>query len=150
MIRPYHAQDKQQLLALLSLNTPRFFAPSEAADFADYLNSHVEGYFIVEAAEQIVGCGGINYFPEEATARLSWDIIHPDYQAQGIGRELTFYRIREIKKNPTIKMILVRTTQLVYRFYEKMGFTLEKTEKDFWAPGFDLYQMKMQLTNTSE
>jgi ribosomal protein S18 acetylase RimI-like enzyme len=42
-------------------------------------------------------------------------------------------------------MIIVRTSQLAYKFYQKVGFELEKTEKDFWAKGFDLYQMKMNL-----
>ena len=38
----------------------------------------------------------------------------------------------------------LRTTQLAFQFYEKMGFELDKTKKDFWAKGFDLYQMKMK------
>lgn len=149
MLRPYLPQDKQNLLTLLKLNTPRFFDPSEAADFADYLEHHREDYFVVELGENIVGCGGINYFPEAAVARLSWDVIHPDCQGQGIGRELVLYRMDRIKKNQAIKTILVRTTQLVYRFYEKMGFALEKIERDFWAPGFDLYQMQMTLSRNS-
>jgi ribosomal protein S18 acetylase RimI-like enzyme len=37
---------------------------------------------------------------------------------------------------------MVRTSQHAWRFFEKMGFELQKTEKNFWAPGFDLYQMK--------
>jgi len=150
MIRPYHKSDKSQLLALLNLNIPRFFAPSEVADFADYLENHVEQYFVVELEGNIVGCGGINYFPEAATARISWDIIHPHYQGKGMGRALMLHRINEIKKDPAIQTILVRTTQLVYPFYEKLGFVLEKTEKNFWAPGFDLYQMKRPTSDKSD
>lgn len=149
MIRPYLPHDEQNLLTLLKLNTPRFFDPSEAADFADYLENHLEDYFVVEVEGNIVGCGGINYFLEEATARLSWDIVHPDYQGRGIGKTLTQHRINEIEKNSEINTILVRTTQLVYLFYEKMGFAIEKTKEDFWAPGFDLYQMKMPLPRDS-
>lgn len=145
IIRPYQPRDKPQLLALLNLNIPHFFAPSEAADFTGYLDNHVETYFVVEEDENIVGCGGINYFPEEATARISWDIVHPDHQGKGIGRALLLHRIDDIKTNSSIKIIIVRTTQLTYPFYKKIGFELEKTEKNFWAPGFDFYQMKMPL-----
>lgn len=145
MIRSYQSVDKPQLLALLNLNIPRYFAHSEVADFSDYLDNNVEAYFVIEEAKHIVGCGGINYFPREATARISWDIIHPDYHGQGMGRALTLHRINEIKKNPAIKTILVRTTQLTYHFYEKMGFELERIEKEFWAKGFDLYQMRMTI-----
>jgi [ribosomal protein S18]-alanine N-acetyltransferase len=142
MIRAYHPSDKNQLLALLNLNIPRFFDPAEAADFAEYLENHREDYFVVVQDGVLVGCGGINYFLHESTARLSWDIIHPGYQGKGIGRELTLHRINAIRNKPAIKTIMVRTTQWVYPFYEKMGFELEKTEKDFWAQGLDLYLMK--------
>ena len=145
MIRPYHSGDKPQLLTLLNLNVPRYFARSEVADFSNYLDNHVETYFVIEEADHTVGCGGINYFPQEATARISWDIIHPDYHGQGIGRALTLHRIDEIKKKPSVKKIIVRTTQLTYQFYGKMGFELEKVERDYWAKGFDLYQMKISL-----
>ena len=148
MIRKYIEKDKPDLIKLLRLNTPRFFSPSEEKDFIDYLNRHSENYFVVEKSNQIIGAGGINYgFDNGTTARISWDMIHPNKQGKGIGTKLTSYRIDEIKKNTHISKIVVRTTQLVYKFYEKNGFQLEKSEKDFWAEGFDLYEMKIQLNH---
>ncbi|KAA5548879.1 GNAT family N-acetyltransferase [Adhaeribacter rhizoryzae] len=145
MIREYSGEDKNELLNLLRLNTPQYFAPPEEADFINYLDYYREDYFVVENNGQIIGSGGINYFPHNHESRLSWDIIHPDFQGRGIGKELTQHRINLLQNNPAINIVCVRTTQLVYQFYQKMGFVLEKTEKDFWAPGFDLYQMKMIL-----
>jgi len=73
-------------------------------------------------------------------------MIHPDYQGHGIGRLLTEHRINHIKHNSKdIELIVVRTTQLVFKFYTKMGFALNKIEQDFWAKGFDLYQMELKL-----
>jgi ribosomal protein S18 acetylase RimI-like enzyme len=40
-----------------------------------------------------------------------------------------------------ITTIMVRTSQLAYKFYEKNGFILKEIEKDYWAKGFDLYSM---------
>ncbi|WP_299756339.1 GNAT family N-acetyltransferase [uncultured Pontibacter sp.] len=147
MIRLYTSDDREKLLALLRLNTPQYFDKAEESDFIDYLHNHLEEYYIVEDQGGIIGSGGINYFPDSGLARISWDIIHPDHQGKGIGKKLTLFRVNRIKENPAIRKIVVRTTQLVYKFYEKAGFTLEKTEKDFWAPGFDLYQMQMPLQN---
>ncbi|GAA0194799.1 GNAT family N-acetyltransferase [Fulvivirga kasyanovii] len=144
-IRPYKEADKEKLLHLIRLNTPQYFDPAEEGDFSDYLDNELETYFVVEDNGQIIGCGGINYFPEEHTARISWDMIHPEAQGKGVGKRLTLHRIEEIKKRKDIKTIVVRTTQLVYPFYEKAGFTLEKTEPDFWAPGYDLYLLKIVL-----
>jgi [ribosomal protein S18]-alanine N-acetyltransferase len=148
MIRPYTFADKPALLALLQLNVPRYFHASEANDFAEYLDRHLESYFVVEENGEIIGAAGINYFPEDTLARFSWDMVHPDFQGKGIGTKLTRYRIAQIRNTPGISCIVVRTTQLVHPFYRKLGFVLEKTEKDFWAPGFDLYQMRMELPQT--
>lgn len=145
MIRAYNPGDKEEVLKLLRLNIPRFFAPSEEADLVKYLDETVEQYYVVERNGQVIGAGGINYLENRALARISWDIIHPAYQGQGIGNELTRFRIDKIKETPKIKLIQVRTTQLAYRFYEKLGFQLVATEKDFWAQGFDLYDMKMSI-----
>jgi ribosomal protein S18 acetylase RimI-like enzyme len=93
----------------------------------------------------LIGAGGINFTPDGTQARLSWDFLHPDFQRQGMGKKLTLHRIREIKKNPAIRSISVRTSQLAYAFYQKLGFELQKIVKDFWAEGFDLYEMKLDL-----
>jgi [ribosomal protein S18]-alanine N-acetyltransferase len=69
------------------------------------------------------------------------------YKETESEKKLTQYRINQINENPKIELIVVRTTQLVYKFYEKMGFKLEKVEKDFWAKNFDLYQMQMMNKN---
>ncbi|NDK55156.1 GNAT family N-acetyltransferase [Pontibacter fetidus] len=145
MIRPYTSSDKTALIDLLKLNTPLYFAEAEEADFIEYLEQHLEDYFVVEEAGAIVGAGGINYFSDDKIARLSWDIVHPAYQGKRIGSQLTQHRINHIKANPGINTIVVRTTQLAYPFYQKMGFTLVKTEKDYWAKGFDLYEMYLSL-----
>ena len=148
MIRPYKIEDDQALITLLRLNTPQYFAESEEKDFVKYLEKEAEHYFVVEENQQVVGAGGYNFFEEEGLARISWDIVHPDFQGRGIGKQLTLHRINQIKKNPGIKLIVVRTSQLAYPFYQKIGFEVEKTEKDYWAKGLDLYYMTMRSGNS--
>ena len=149
MIRPYIKDDKEKVLDLLRLNTPRYFHAAEEPDLLAYLDNSADHYFVVEKAGEIIGSGGFNLFPEQKTARISWDIIHPAHHGQGIGKQLTLYRLNEIRNNYEVGLITVRTTQLAYRFYEKLGFGLARTEKDFWAKGFDLYQMHLPLTATT-
>lgn len=145
MIRPYIPADKEKVLGLLRLNTPLYFHSSEEPDLLAYLERDAEHYYVVEEAGEIIGSGGFNLFPAQKTARISWDIIHPAHHGKGIGKQLTLHRLNEIRHNHPVELITVRTTQLVYRFYEKLGFELVKTEKDFWAKGFDLYQMNMPV-----
>lgn len=143
MIRKYSSEDKPQVIELLQRNTPEYFAPSEESDFVKYLDNEVEDYFVFEENHRIIGAGGINYFLNENLARISWDMVDPKSQGKGIGKELTQYRIKLLKGNPNIDFIAVRTSQLVHKYYEKMGFELEKIVKDYWAKNYDLYQMKM-------
>lgn len=146
MIRPYKRTDKNEVVELLRLNIPKYFDTTEEVDFIDYLDNHIGSYFVLIDAGSIISAGGINFgFDDGKTARISWDMVHPDMHGKGFGSKLTEFRINEIKKHNQVNKIVVRTTQLVYPFYEKNGFTLEKTEKDYWAPGFDLYQLKIEL-----
>lgn len=131
-IRPYTKNDKTAVLELLRLNTPDFFDPAEEEDLIEYLDKEIEKYFVVATANgEIIGAGGINYFPEEKRARISWDIIRPDSQGKGIGKKLTGYRIDRLNRRRGIDHIIVRTSQIAYKFYEKMGFKVEKSKKTF-------------------
>lgn len=145
MIREFTPADTDALLGLLRLNTPLFFAPEEEADYIHYLQKHIHSYYVLEENNTIVAGGGINFMEDGITARISWDMVSPDVHGKGFGSKLTQYRIEQIKTRPNIKTIEVRTTQLVHPFYEKQGFTLIETVKDYWAKGFDLYRMEMKI-----
>jgi ribosomal protein S18 acetylase RimI-like enzyme len=141
LIREYEGNDKPVLLELLRLNTPQYFSPEEEADLVHYLDHEIEHYFVLEYDHTVVGCGGMNLVDEGATGRISWDILHPDYQGKGLGSVLLRHRVQLLKGMPQVKTITVRTSQLVYKFYEKNGFELEEVVKDYWAPGYDMYRM---------
>ncbi|MEL6810376.1 MAG: GNAT family N-acetyltransferase [Bacteroidota bacterium] len=145
MIRAYQDNDKDRLLELIKLNVPRYFAPDEIADFETYLTQDREDYFVVEDNSVVIGCGGINYVIEDATAYISWDIIHPNFHGKGIGGQLVHFRIAHIQEKASFHTVVVRTSQRTYKFYEKQGFELKSVKKDFWAPGFDLYYMALKL-----
>lgn len=140
-IRTYTPSDQPDVIQLLQLNTPTYFAPEEEADYIDFLHNHIDRYFVAEMEGKVLACGGFNLADGGQTARISWDMVHPDSQGIGIGSALLEYRINEIMKLESVQLISVRTTQLVYKFYEKSGFELKEIAKDFWAPGFDLYNM---------
>ena len=75
-------------------------------------------------------------------------MVHPDHQKMGVGKTLVQYRIEQIRSQDLFNKVIVRTSQLAYLFYQKMGFNLEMTRKNFWATGFDLYQMSMDIYKT--
>ena len=141
-IRDYNTTDKQEVVNLLRLNSPEFFAQEEEADFNNYLETEKEAYFVLLYSGKIVGCGGINFMQNNTTAKISWDIFHPDYQGKSLGKRLLKYRMDKLISTEGIQKIIVRTSQLAYQFYEKVGFELLEIKKDYWAEGIDMYYME--------
>lgn len=141
-IRAYHHSDKNKVIQLLKLNTPTYFSPSEEKDFSDYLDNEIEQYFVVEIEKQIIGSGGINLPNNQSIGVISWGMIHPDFQGQSIGKQLLNHRIQVLKLIPSVKQIIVRTSQHVFPFYEKCGFEITEIIDNYWSEGFHLYKMK--------
>ena len=141
MIRKYNTTDRDKIIQLFRWNTPIYFHPTEETDLVHYLEYQIEDYFVFENNKEILGAGGINYEMESKTAIISWDFVHPQHHKKGIGSELMKHRIEHILSKKDIQLIKVRTSQLSYKFYEKMGFQLKEIKLDYWQKGFHLYLM---------
>ena len=146
-IRPYEKSDKADVINLFRLNTPNYFSTEEEVDLIYFLENEREQYYVVSINKEIVGCGGYNFSEDKSTGIICWDIVHPNFQGKSIGRNLLNYRITQIKNVKSIRKITVRTSQMVYPFYEKHGFTIVEIVKDYWSKGFDLYQMDLLAIN---
>lgn len=145
-IRNYKKKDKDSILQLIDINTPKYFALEEKKDLVYYLDNELEDYFVIEQSGQVIGCGGVNYEDDFKTGIISWDIIHSNFQGRGIGRQLLNHRIDLLRSKKTVNKIVVRTSQLTDKFYEKSGFHLQDVKKDYWAEGFDLYYMVLTIS----
>ena len=145
MIREYKSIDKNAVLELIRLNIPKYFASSEEDDFSRYLDSEIELYYVLLFDKKLVGCGGINFSDNRMTGKISWDILHPEYQGKSLGTYLLEYRIKKLKSIDSVQRITVRTSQLAYKFYEKRSFELLEVKKDYWARGFDMYRMEYKI-----
>ena len=141
-IREYKSIDKSSVMNLIRLNTPEYFAPEEENDFSNYLDNERELYYVLLFNEKIVGCGRINFAKNKTIGKISWDILHPEYQGKSLGTRLLEYRIEKLESIKSVQKITVRTSQVAYQFYEKQGFELKEIKKDYWAKGFDMYKME--------
>ncbi len=141
-IREYEINDKNEVINLIRLNTPEYFAVDEEEDLNKYLEIERELYYVLLYDQKIVGCGGINFTDNNTIGKISWDILHPAYQGKSLGTKLLQHRIAKLNSIDGIQKIIVRTSQLAYKFYEKQGFELFEIKKDYWAKGFDMYNME--------
>jgi len=134
--------DKDTVIDLLQLNTPKYFSPTEEQDLIHYLDNEIDSYFVVEYGTIIIGCGGFNFSENKTIGKISWDIFHPDFQNKGFGSLLLKHRLMKLKEFENIRTISVRTSQFAYKFYEKYDFKLIEKIENYWAHGFDLYSME--------
>lgn len=141
-IREYQTTDKCEVINLIKLNTPKYFAVEEENDINKYLEIERELYYVLLYDQKIVGCGGINFADNHTTGKISWDLFHPDYQGKSLGTRLLKYRIDKLNSIIGLQKITVRTSQIAYKFYEKQGFELFEIKKDYWAEGLDMYHME--------
>ena len=111
-IREYRTTDKDDVMELIRRNTPEYFAAEEEIDLSDYLDREIESYYVLVTNDRIVGCGGINFADDKPVGKISWDIIHPDYQGKSLGKQLLEYRIDKLKSIDRVRKITVRTSQV--------------------------------------
>ena len=145
VIRSAQKQDFKFLSKIFSLNVPKYFDKKELNDFKKYFNSkNLESYFIIESQGKVVGGGGYAY-ENMKTARICWLFIDPNYHGFGFGKKLVNYCIKILKNDRKLSVIEVETSNLTYKFYEKLNFKIEYIKKDYWPNNDDLYFMKIDL-----
>ncbi len=125
---------------------PKYFAPHELGLFADFLEKpDLDEYYVVQEKRDVIACGGLFFDTEKNRAGLAWGMVHADFHGQGIGKKLTQYRIEAFKKSKRTEKIILNTSQHTYRFYEKMGFELQKITPDGFGKGLDNYLMTLKI-----
>jgi N-acetylglutamate synthase-like GNAT family acetyltransferase len=145
MIRPYRPSDQQILVEILKLNVPTYFDQKEIAEFEEYLNEHGTTYLTLEHQDKIVGGAGYLLTDNNTIGHVRWIFFHPNSAGHGFGGEAMEHCLAKFRSVATVRKLIVTTSQLAYRFFEKFGLVLIKTEKDYWGKGLDLYWMEMEV-----
>jgi len=144
-IRPYRQSDIQQVLEIFRLNTPAYFDPSEESGLTKYLEEKGNYFYVAIKDSSIIGGGGYDLPINQHHGMLSWYFVHPNVYGQGVGTALVKQNMSLVRKASYIHKLIVRTSQFAFLFFEKHGFETVEVKKDYWAKGYDLYFMKMDL-----
>ncbi|HKO82296.1 MAG TPA: GNAT family N-acetyltransferase [Chitinophagaceae bacterium] len=142
MIRSYQIPDKEELVQIFKLNTPKYFDPKEVKDFEEYLVQYGDTYLTIEHDNKIVGGAGYYINSKNKSGHITWIFFHPDFAGLGLGKQTVEYCLTIFKSNPAVEKLVVTTSQFAYKFFEKFGYQLIRTEKDYWGQGLDLYLME--------
>lgn len=146
MIRPYKPADKESLLKIFSLNTPKYFDKNEISDFENYLKQNAETYLTIELDNTIVGGTGYYINENDKSGRITWIFFDPNYSGHGLGKQAVQHCLNTLCKDKRVEKFIVTTSQLAYKFFEKFDFRINRIEKNYWGEGLDLYEMEKANT----
>lgn len=146
MIRPFTPADENALIGIFQLNVPQYFDPKEIEDFREYLSRRSDTYLTIEHNGRIAGGAGYDINTAHHSGSITWIFFHPDAAGHGLGKEVVAYCMKIFNADPGIEKLVVTTSQLAWKFFEKCGYQLIRTEKDYWGKGLDLYLMERDNT----
>lgn len=153
-LRRYRPTDFAHCLAIFDSNTPKYFAEHERAEFAQFIQTTTEPYFVVTPAADeasknegapIIGCGGYFLRGNGEDAGLSWGMVANGYHGTGVGRFLLMARLGQICQETRAKRVVLNTSQYTYGFFAKVGFVVNTITKDGFGPGLDDVEMTLDL-----
>lgn len=145
IIRNADHTDLNFLIKIFTLNIPKYFHKKELDDFKKYFNSNnIENYFIIESEGKILGAAGYAY-ENKQTAKICWVFIDPNHHSSGLGTKLVNHCIDILKRDNQLNVIQLETSNLTYKFYEKLNFKTQYIKKQYWPNNDDLYFMNMDL-----
>lgn len=149
--RAYTPDDRAACLAIFDSLTPRFFKAGEKDEFTSFLdgldNDKCRFAVIEDQDSKIIACGGMWMDKGKGVASLCWEMVHKDQQGQGIGHFMLEARIGWMREIPELTHVVASAASHSAGFFQKQGFQVYHTEKDYFGPGLDLLDMKLRLRN---
>ena len=142
--RPYTPDDLESVVSIFRSNIPKYFGPSEETGLREFLSDpRCEDYFVAELDGDIIGAGGIA-LNDDNTVSLCWGMIRADHLGQGLGQELTEFRLEKALQKFGDRPLVISTSQHTQGFYERFGFRLTDHTPDGFGPGIDICKMRLE------
>lgn len=142
ILNAFSEENKKQLLEIFKQNIPTYFAIHELEEFSSNLDIMPESYLCIYSNDKLIGGIGYEMRLSNNSGRINWIFLHPTYFGKGVGKKAVLHCLKILSTQKEVKKYLVRISQLVFPFFEKLGFKTTLIQKDYWAKDLDLYEME--------
>lgn len=142
IIRPFTITDLGKVLEI----ERSCFSPSEAFSesmFGHFFKACPQGFFVAEENQKIIGyIVGCRKGKEGEVISLAVD---PKLRRQGVGGTLLEFLLKDFREEGinTIELFVRIKNPGASKFYQKFGFEIIETVKDYYQDGADAYLMKL-------
>lgn len=147
-VRPYVSSDLENILKIERLSFPKTAYSSDT--FSHFFKVCSKGFFLAEVdrkiAGYIIGC------IKDGKGEIISLAVDPKFRRKGIGRKLLNFILDKFgKKEISALKLHVRTKNRgAIKFYQKFGFQVLKTVKNYYPNGEDTYLMRKVLKKEGE
>ena len=141
IIRELKPNDVESCVDIYLKNEPGRFPEGYLEEFKRSIVSDSFLWLVVEDADQIVGIGGVCRDSQDATiCHLSFGMIRPDRQGEGLGSALLLARLAALPEPQPSARVFMSSVDGSTRFFTRFGFTFFGRAPMDWRPmEFDIY-----------
>lgn len=146
-IRTYQQTDKERVLLIFESNCPKYFEKRDEADLLYFLENFADKNFMVVIKDQtILGCGGHYVKHEKKQIGIAW-VMFQRYSLGAsefsiVSREFFNTLLDRIGKEKLEYDILINTTQLLERTFNKLGFQTQRVIPSGFGKNLDHLVMR--------
>ncbi|MDQ4099780.1 MAG: GNAT family N-acetyltransferase [Chloroflexota bacterium] len=146
---PFAPADRAACLAIFDANTPGAFIGRERDEFSEFLDDPGGQYWVVRDPDAlVVACGGADLLAGGRFGVMTWTMVLPNWQRQGLGSRLTRTALEYVAATPRAERVVLETSNLSAPFYERHGFQTTMVTPDHYAPGVHRHNMALELTDS--
>ncbi|KYK34842.1 MAG: hypothetical protein AYK22_04620 [Thermoplasmatales archaeon SG8-52-3] len=138
-VRKFQPTEMFSVIKLASETLTERYNPSI---FNYFYETFHEGFIIAEENHKIIGfLIGVKINPEYA--KILMLAVSKNHRKQGIGSKLLnqFFKVILFEKIKKIDLEVRIKNKTAIKFYKKHGFTIDKTQNEFYQTGEDAYTM---------
>ena len=139
----YQDEHQRGCLDLFDGNCPRYFAPQERADYLQFLHNTRDPYWVSIQDNVIVAAFGLSRTADDC-ARLSWILVSPTHQQQGIGTVMMTFVLKQAK-TLAVREIKIAASQHSAPFFARFGAIEEAHTPHGWGPNMHRVDMRLAL-----
>jgi N-acetylglutamate synthase-like GNAT family acetyltransferase len=120
--RRFAIEDLPQCLEIYKLNEPGRFPAGVIDKYERVLRAQRTYVLVAEREGRIIATGGIAYQLQPHLAVLSFGLVRPDHQGQGVGTALVLARLALLSLQRPVHRVFIFAVEKSFIFYKRFGF----------------------------
>jgi hypothetical protein len=151
-IRTFKLSDKENIIGIFNSNCPKYFDKNDLQGLIDFLDNYADDNFkVLLYNNEVIGCGGHYVKQKDKVFGIAWVMFRRfsigPINFQKITTQFFNHIFTNIEKEKLDFDIVINTTQLLEKTFNKFGFRTETIVEKGYGENLDHYIMRLQLNN---